>query len=185
MKHLLAVPLTLIGIQLVAYADTILPGTVIEVRTAGPIMVSKLDRGRIYEGRVARDVYARDGDMAIPRGSGAELIVRQTGPDQMAVDVESITVNGRRYAVDTAGPQFKMPRNEYDNGAGLVGSIVNAIAGAAGGNANVEVRGNDIRVPDGAVLRFRLQEPMHVVDWKDPGYNENGSHYHRDRDWYR
>ena len=41
-------------------------------------------------------------------------------------------MNGRRYVMDAAGPNLNMPENNYNNGSGLVGSIIGAIAGAAG-----------------------------------------------------
>ena len=183
MKFVWALPILLIGTQATVFADTILPGTQIAVRTESPIEVSRWERGRIYDARVVQDVRARDGDLAIPRGAEAELIVRQIGPREMAVDLESIRVNGRRYVVDTTGPQYHMERRDYDEGSGLVGSIVGAIAGATG--ARVETRGQEIRVPEGAVIRFDLQQPMHVADWADPGYSDGGHHFHRDHDWYR
>lgn len=176
------VPAVLVGMQICAYADTILPGTQIEVRTDQPIEVHTWDRGRIYPAQVSRDVFARDGDVAIPRGSAAELIVRESGPNQMTLDLESVSVNGQRYVMDTSGPQFQVPNNAYNNGAGLLGNIVGAISG---GQVQVETRGNEIRVPGGARITFQLQEPLHVVGWNDPGYSHDGYHYHHDSDWYR
>ncbi len=111
------------GLQIPALADTILPGAEIQVCPDQPIDVSHRDRGRIYPGHVARDVFARDGDLAVPRGSYAELIVRQTGPGQYTLDLESVTVNGSGYAMDTTGLQYNMPRHTLDNGAGLVGAM--------------------------------------------------------------
>ena len=178
MKVLLALSVVLGGLHVSAWAATILPGTEISVRPDQPVIVSRWDRGRIYPGHVANDVYARDGSIAIPRGSYAELIVRQTGSDELALDLESVTVNGTRYAMDTAGPEFNANRGAYDNGGGLVGNIVGAITG-------VEPRGQTIRVPSGSVIRFQLQTPLHVVNWADPGYTDHGYHYHHDRDWYR
>jgi len=178
MKQLLAIPVLLVGFQIASFGDTVAPGTSIDVRAEGPITVSSYDRGRIYVGHIDHDVYARDGDMAIPRGARVEMIVRQIGDNRMTLDLESITVNGQRYAVDTSGPQFNMDRGQYDRGAGLVDNIVGAITG-------VETQGTQIRVPDGSVLHFRLQQPMHVVGWQDPGYDRDGNHYHRDHDWYR
>jgi hypothetical protein len=183
MNQVLALSIVVLGMQVSGLADTVAPGTQIEVRADNTINVSKWDRGRIYPAHIARDVYARDGDVAIPRGSYAELIVRQSGPDQLALDLESITVNGRRYALDTAGPEFNARRHDYDNGAGVVGNIIGAIAGAAG--ADIETHGRELRVPAGAVVRFQLQEPLRVVNWADPGYENRGYHYHRDHDWYR
>src|SRR5579884_1452417 len=94
-----AIPALFLGVQTVALAATIIPGTEIAVRPDAPIHVTSWDRGRIYPAHVARDVVARDGDVAIPRGASAELIVRQTGPDEFALDLESVTVNGQRYAL--------------------------------------------------------------------------------------
>lgn len=183
MKRLLLIPLLLSGLQLAGFADTILPGTEIRVRSDSPIDVSRWDRGRIYPGYVASDVYSSDGDLVIPRGASAELIVRQLGPGQLTLDLESISVNGRRYVMDAAGPNFNMPQDRYDSGSGLVGGIIGAIAGATG--AQVETQGDHIDVPAETVLRFRLQEPLHTVSWGDPGYSSDGYHHHYDRDWYR
>ncbi len=97
MKLLVSLPVLLIGLHLTSYADTILPGSEIQVRADTPFTVSMWDRNRVYSGYVARDVYGHDGDLAVPRGSQAEFTVRQIGPDQVALNVESITVNGNRY----------------------------------------------------------------------------------------
>lgn len=181
MRNLIwTVPVILLGMQICASADTILPGTQISVRTNEPIEVHTWDRGRIYPARVARDVYARDGDVAIPRGAYAELIVREIGPGQMALDLESVAVNGRRFVMDTTGPSF--PAGEYNNGAGLLGNIVGAISG---GRVQVETRGNEIRVPPDSMITFQLQEPMHLVGAEDRGYQREHHHYHHDHDWYR
>ena len=183
MRNLLWIaPAIFFGVQFCASAATILPGTQIEVKTDGPIMLHTWDRGRIYPARVARDVFGRDGDLAVPRGSYAELIVREIRPDQMALDLESVTVNGQRYVMDTTGPQFNMPNGEYNNGAGLIGGIVNALSG---GQVQVETHGDAIRVPADSMVTFQLQEPMHVAGGGDPGYSRGGEHYHHDGDWYR
>jgi hypothetical protein len=120
--------------------------------------------------------------MAIPRGSEAELIVRQIGPGQYVLDLESITANGQRYALDTSGPQYHMPQRDYQDGSGIVGAIVGAISGANGERG--EGRGAEIRIPPGSQVTFQLQEPMHVVDSGDQRYQRGGYHYHHDDDWY-
>lgn len=182
MRSLLwAAPALFLGFALCASADTIVPGTQIQVRTDQPIEIHRWDAGRIYQGRVARDVFARDGDLAIPRDSPVELIVRRAGPDQMVLDIESVTVRGQRYVMDTSGPQFNVHRDEYQNGSGLLGSIVGAISG---GHAQVVTRGDHIFVPDNAMLTFQLQEPMHMTGDRDPGYEHDGYHYHHEHDWY-
>lgn len=105
MRNLIwAVPALLLGMQICASADTILPGTQIVVRSDRSIDVHTWDQGRIYPAHVAQDVFARDGRLVIPRGSYAELVVRETGPNQTTLDLESVTVNGARYVMDTTGP---------------------------------------------------------------------------------
>jgi hypothetical protein len=166
-----------------ATAAFIPPGVNLQIRPDQTIDVAHWDRGRIYPAHVAQDVTGRDGDLVIPRGSPAELIVRQIGPGQYTIDLESITVNGQRYVLDTTGPQYTMPQTDYDRGNGVVGSILGAIAGANG--EQVEPRGEHVRVPDGSILNFRLNQPLHVATWSDPDYQQNGYRYHHDQDWYR
>jgi len=178
MKQLLIIPVLLGCFVCASFGDTVPPGTTIEVTSEGPITVSQWERGRIYIGHVARDVFARDGDLAVRRGSRVEMIVRKISDDRMALDLESITVDGKRYAVDSSGPHFNMDRGAYDRGTGLVGNIIGAIAG-------VETQGAQIRVPGESILHFRLEQPLRIVDWRDPGYDRDGGHYHRDNDWYR
>ena len=185
MKSLLAIPLLLIGAGVPALAGAPRPNfipasTQIQVQINGPIMVARWDRGRIYPGHVVNDVFTPDGNVAIPAGAFCEMIVRQIGPNDLAVDVESITVAGRRYVLDTTGARFDM--NRLREGGGLVGGIVGAIAGATGGP--VEYRGNHIRIPAGSMLTFQLNEPLRVASWGDRGYMRNGFHYHRENNWY-
>lgn len=186
MKSLFSIALLTAGLALPAlaggrYRDVIAPGTQIQVRIDNPITVAQWDRGRIYRGFVAEDVFGRDGNVAIPRGANCELIVRQVGDRQFVLDVESVAVNGRRYVMDASGPEFHT--RDYDNGNGLVGNIIGAIANAEGGH--VEFRGDQIRVPAGSLLTFQLQAPLRVAAWGDPGYMDHGYHYHHDHDWYR
>lgn len=191
MKNLLAFSLLLVGSSFPMLAggfperEMVPPGTQIRVRSDNPVTVARWDRGRIYPGHVDSDVYGSRGNVMIPRGSYCEMIVRQTGPGQLALDLESITVNGRRYVMTATGPQFSMAQEQYNNGGGLVGSIIGAIAGAEG--ARVQYQGNQIRVPAGADLTFQLQQPLRMVTWRDEGYDRDGYHYHYERDhgWYR
>jgi hypothetical protein len=161
--------------------DFIPRGTEIRVHTQGPITVAKWDRGRIYQAVIERDVVNRDGRVLIPRGVYCEMIVRQLAPQQLTLDLESITVNGRRYAMDAAGPEFNMDPDQYNNGGGIIGNILGAVSG------NVEYQGDQIRVPAGTDLTFNLQQPLRIVNWRDEGYDRNGYHYHHEENhgWYR
>jgi Transglycosylase len=82
----------------VAEARTLSTGTSISVRTNEIIDVKKSD-GRVFGVVVDQDVTDANGRVAIPRGSTAELMVKKLSNNQMALDLESVTVNGQRYAV--------------------------------------------------------------------------------------
>src|SRR5262245_56142551 len=75
-------------------------GTTIAVRTNETIN-TKVDDGRVFTGTVAQDVLDRAGNIAVPEGSYVEMIVRTTSNNQVALDLDSIMVNGERYSVET------------------------------------------------------------------------------------
>src|SRR6478735_7398523 len=76
------------------------PGTVIPVRTNDMIEVGRRDN-RVYTGIIDQDVRGDNGRLAIPRGSTAELIVRAAPDNDLILDLESVVVNGQRYAIRT------------------------------------------------------------------------------------
>lgn len=182
MKSLLSLPVILLGIQASVHADTVMPGSEIQVRADTPFTVSMYDRGRVYTGYVARDVYGRDGELTIPRGSPAEFTVRQISPDQVALNVSSVTINGYRYVVDSTGPLFTIPRDGYDNSSGLVRTMMDSLIGAEGSDVDVVARGNEVRVTGGAIVRFRLDRPLYAGSYNPQSNYDNGYHYHLDRD---
>jgi hypothetical protein len=143
---------------------TLVPGTVFPVRTNEAIDVDKGDY-RVYRGIVDQDVRGNDGRLAIPRGSSVELIVRFSRDNDMVLDVDSVTVNGVRYAPKT---YTKRIESRPDNS--VVGSIVGAINGG-------EVRGRAVRVPRDTVVTFRLQQPLDM-GIADRGVMREGRHYH-------
>jgi hypothetical protein len=174
-------------------------GTTVQVRTTEPISSSASD-GRVYEGLVENDVMDRDGRLAIENGSSAELIVRRVNDDELAVDLDSITVNGRRYAVradstvvGTGGDSrvgVNRETGEYVAGGAVLGAIIGAVAGgkkgaaigagvgAATGAGVLAARGRRIDVPAETLLSFRVTQPL-VVDVDDDGFTRDGVHYHR------
>ena len=140
------------------------PGTNVTVRTDATIDVERRDN-RVYTGIVDQDVRGDDGRLAIPRGSSVELIVRVARDNDLILDLESIMVNGQRYAIK-ADPN----RVESERDNSLVGSIIGAINGG-------QVQGRAVRIPGGSLLNFRIQRPldMGVVD---RGIMRDGRHYH-------
>jgi hypothetical protein len=142
------------------------PGTTITVRTNEPIDTSRTDY-RVYTATVDRGVRADNGDLAIPRGATAELIVRTARDNDLVLDLESVTIGGHRYAV-----RADRQRVDSNNNNNLIGDIVGAINGD---------RGRYVRLESGTQLGFRLDQPLEV-DVQDLGVTREGHHYH---DWYR
>jgi len=140
------------------------PGTVVVIRTQDPIDVERTDN-RVFSGIVDQDVRGDNGRLAIPRGSRAELIVRVARDNDLILDVESVVVNGQRYAIKTDPNRVQ---SERDNS--VVGSILGAINGGQG-------QGRAVRLPRGSLVSFRLDRPleMGVVD---RGVDRGGYHYH-------
>jgi len=144
------------------------PGTIIAVRTNDTIDVERNDY-QVYRGMVDQDVRGDDGRLAIPRGSNVELIVRVERDNDLIIDLESVSVNGYRYAIKT---QVNRQPSQRDDS--LVGSIVGAIQGG-------EPRGRAVRIPRDSILTFRLQRGLDM-GVADRGSDRDGRHYH---DWYR
>jgi hypothetical protein len=168
----------------VAQAGTIGTGTKIVVRTSEMIEVQK-NEGRVFAGVVDMAVRDAKGKVAIPRGSHVDLIVRELSNNDLALDLESLTVNGRRYAVASdsiatgSGQKDGIGENqrtaEYVGGGALLGTIIGAIAGGgkgaaigaaagagAGAGTQVLTRGKTVRVPAESVLTFRLEHPLQM-----------------------
>src|SRR4029078_6732526 len=101
------------------------PGTTITVRTNEPIDSSRTDY-RVYTATVDRGIRGDNGDLAIPRGATAELIVRSARDNDLILDLESVTIGGHRYAV-------RADRQRVDSGSNnLIGDIVGDINGHRG-----------------------------------------------------
>lgn len=140
------------------------PGTVIPVRTNEAVDVARQDN-RVYAGIVDQDVRGDNGRVAIPRGANVELIVRVERDNDLILDLDSVVVNGQRYAIRTDPNRVESQR---DNS--LVGGIIGAISGA-------EARGHAVRIPRDSVVTFRLQRPLEM-GVADRGVTRDGRHYH-------
>jgi hypothetical protein len=136
------------------------PGTKIEVRTNETIDVERRD-DRIYRGIVERDVLGENGRLAIPRGSRVELKVRVAPDNDLILDLESVNVDGERFALKADADRVESKRDDS-----LVGAIVGAVTG-------VQVRGRVVKVPHDTVLTFRVDRPLAVGDLVlDPGVSQ-------------
>lgn len=160
-------------------------GTDISVRTNESIDTQSTTENRSFSAQVSRDVVDTNGNSAIPRGSGARLVVRRLNDGVLALDLQSVSVNGRRYLVDTGsivppgdrkdGVGANQRTAEYGAGGAVLGTLLGAIAGGGKGAAigalaggavgigtQIATRGPIIRVPAETVLNFRLDNPVYL-----------------------
>ena len=176
------------------YGDTkVLPeGTQISIRTNENIDSKTAQVDQTFSAEVAEDVLGSNGQVVIPKRSPATLILRNvkaggtTGTPELALDLKTIRANGHTYHVSTTDIQ-KAAQNqgigknkrtgEYVGGGAALGTLLGAIAGggkgaaigavagaAAGGGAQVLTKGKDVKVPAETVLKFQLDQPLHLVE---------------------
>lgn len=172
-----------------AVGSSVSAGTEIQVRTDQAIDVKDNGRaGETYSGSVAHDVLDQNGAVAIPRDSRAQLRVvalnKSGGSNDLTLDLDSVTVNGQIYRLQTesttaasstrrGGLGANKRTGEFVGGGALAGTLLGALAGggkgaaigalaggAAGAGAQVLTRGKALNVPAETVLRFRLDNPV-------------------------
>ena len=164
-------------------------GTEVQIRTTQSIASESASEGRTYSATIERDVMDSSGAVAIPKGSSAELVVRKVssggtfGNPELALDLQSVTVGGRNYAVNTGDIERKGSKGigknrrtaEMIGGGAAIGTVIGAIAGggkgaaigaatgaAAGAGAQVLTKGKEVKVPAETVLTFRLTQPLNL-----------------------
>jgi hypothetical protein len=197
-RTIIPISMLLCGLAgIVAAQDTIPAGTRIAVRTNDRIRMDNAD-GQVFSATVANDVADRDGRIIARAGSNAELIIRRLDRNEMAIDLDSITVGGHRYAV-AATEDLKREKNgvganertgKYVGGTAVLGTLLGAIAGGgrgaaigavagagAGAGAETLTRGRSINIPAETVLNFELTQTLPIND-RDAGVERNGRHYH-------
>jgi len=167
----------------------ILPaGTELSVRTTTTINSKDGNDGQIYSASVDRDVSDNNGNILIPRGSPAELVIRSaTGGNvrnssNLVLDVQAVNVNGQRFLIDTEdltrtggrqGVGANKRTGEFVGGGTALGTLLGAVAGggkgaligalagaAAGAGTQVLTKGGEVRVPSETVLTFRLDQQI-------------------------
>ena len=198
MKRLLG--LLAVATLAVAQTGTIGTGTTITVRTNETIDAKK-DDGRVFTGVVDQDVTDANGNVALPKGSGVELLVKKASNKDLTLDLEAVTVSGQRYAVTadasrlSGGQRDGIGKNrrtaEFLGGGAALGAIIGAVAGGgrgaaigaaagagAGAGAQTLTRGKTVKVPAESLLTFRLEQPLQMGTLLHKGLTRNGVHYH-------
>lgn len=165
--------------------------TKVSVRADETIDSATAAEGQTYAADVTDDVLDANGDVVIPHGSNARIVIRSAskggrirGASDLVLDLQSVSVEGQEYLVSTTDLQQSGKQGlganrrtaEYAGGAAAVGAIIGAIAGGgkgaaigagagAGGGALTQVltKGGAIKVPAETVLTFQLDKPVKIV----------------------
>lgn len=161
-------------------------GAEIQVRTDQAIQANSSAAGHTYPVTVAEDVKDQNGNVAIPKGSPAEVAVTKgRSANEVTLALRSVTVNGHQYVLNTdsqvqkgrkSGIGMNKRTGEYVGGGALAGTLIGAIAGggkgaaigalaggAAGAGAQVLTRGRQVKVPPETVLRFQLNQDLQIA----------------------
>lgn len=165
---------------------TIPPGTVLQVRTAGPVDSKHAVEGTPLTFTVISDVSA-DGYLAIPRGATVHGVIafvknagQLTGTPKMGLQLTSLDLGGRNYPLESdlfrvRGPSKTGRTVGNAIGGALLGAIIGGAAGGGGGAAIGAVAGGGAGtavsaassgpgawIPAEALVSFRLTQPVTV-----------------------
>lgn len=174
----------------VAMDRTVPAGARLVVRNNETIDSQTAAPGQTYSAVVEQSVTDTTGRVVIPRGSPATLVVRSAsgqgrmqGQSELALDIDAVSVGGKRYRVETSdvvqrgapGLGENSRTGKFVGGGTALGALLGAVAGggrgaaigalsgAAAGTATQTVtRGHGVRVPAETMMTFRLEAPVRV-----------------------
>ena len=166
-------------------------GTQVAVRTEETIDSAKAVEGQIFAAEIASNVVDAAGDIVIPKGANAQIVVKSAtkggkiqGASDLIIDLKTVSIDGRLYRIDTAdirekgksGVGMNKRTAEYTGVGAGIGAIIGAIAGhgkgaaigagsgaGAGSLTQILTRGPSIKIPVESVLTFRLDHEFHVT----------------------
>jgi hypothetical protein len=169
-------------------------GTEISVRNDEAIDSSKATEGQTYAAEVTSDVRDAKGDIVIPRGANAQLVVmsmssggRIREASDLVIALKSVSIDGQQYAVNTTDLEEKGKQGigvnkrtgEYVGGGAALGAIIGAITGGgkgaaigagagAGGGALTQIltKGSSVKIPPETLMTFKLDRTLRVVERK-------------------
>ncbi len=166
-------------------------GTEVSVRTNEVIDSATASEGQTFDAVITRDAKDADGNVVIPRGSSARIVIKSASKgdrfhnaSDLVLDLQSVTINGNQYTIDTAevtqkgkpGVGTNKRTAMYTGGGAAIGAIIGAIAGGGKGAAigagagagagvltQILTKGSSIKVPVESVLTFQLDKPLKVT----------------------
>lgn len=169
---------------------TLPAASTIVVRNNSTIRAGVAQAGQTFPAVIVRDVIGSDGGVAIPKGSNATLVVRESkgqgkvkGQSEIVIDLASVEVSGKLYDLETTDIARKGKQGiganrrsaKFIGGGAVLGTIVGAVAGggagaaigaasggAAGAGLQAVTRGKAVRIPAETVLSFKLEESVDI-----------------------
>jgi hypothetical protein len=162
-------------------------GTQLVILTNEAVDSKTAAANQLYSAQVNQDVIDSSNELIVPKGSPAQLMIRTvssggvTGSSQITLDIQSITVNGRRYNVTTTdltqkgrgGLGANTRTAEMVGGGAVIGTIIGAIVGhgkgaaigaavgaAGGAGAQALTKGKQVIIPAETVLKFSLNQAV-------------------------
>jgi hypothetical protein len=166
-------------------------GAQISVRTEETIDSARAAEGQTFAAEVTRDVLDEEGNVVIPRGANAQIVVKSASKggrihaaSDLVLDLASVSVDGRRYRLNTAdvvergkeGVGANKRTAKFAGSGAAIGAIIGAIAGGgkgaaigagsgagAGALGEIVTKGSSVKVPVESVLTFRLESPVRIV----------------------
>lgn len=167
-------------------------GTEVPVRTEETIDSGKAAEGQTFAAEVTRAIKDDSGDVVIPRGANARIVIRSAskggkfhGASDLVLDLASVSIDGKQYRLSTVdmaqkgrdGVGANKRTGEFAGGGAAIGAIIGAIAGGgkgaaigagsgagAGAVTQIITKGGSVKVPVESVLTFKLDRPLKVVD---------------------
>ncbi len=166
---------------------TMLPGTVLQVRTNEAVGTKRAKAGETLDFTVIRDV-AVDGVLAIPRGATVHGVVTESkkagdlgGSPVLALKLTSLDLDGQNYPLDSDQFKVKGPNKAGQTvgsaiGGGVIGTIIGCAVGrglgcavgagagvAAGTAASAASSGPGVWIPAEALVTFHTNTPLTVA----------------------
>jgi hypothetical protein len=166
-------------------------GTEIAVQVDETIDGSTAADGQTFAADVTEAVRDEKGGVVIPAGAKAQILIKSLtqggkikGQADLVLDLASVSIDGRQYALSTADLEEKgragLGKNkrtaEFLGGGAAVGGVVGALLGggkgaaigagigAGGGTAAQALTRGNIRVEAETILTFKLDAPLKVVE---------------------
>jgi hypothetical protein len=165
-------------------------GTEVSVQTEETIDGSTAADSQTFASTVTEPVKDAEGKIVIPAGAKAQVVIRSLtqggkirGRDDLVLDLASVSIDGRQYALSTTDLEEKGKQGlgankrtaEFVGGGAAIGGIVGAIFGGAkgaaigagvgsgGGAATQALTKGNIRVEAETILTFKLDKALRVV----------------------